>query len=330
MKKLLEIEELMVSVPSGNGDAYAVAGISFSVAEGSKVAIVGESGSGKSLTGFSVMKLLKSPVKKVSGKILLNEVDLDLISDEDFRKYRGGQIAMIYQDPMSSLNPITRIGKQIVESILIHEQLNKSDAKTRAIELLKNVGITDTERVYNSFPFEMSGGMLQRAIIAMSLSGNPRLLIADEATTALDVTTQARVLALLDSLATERNMAIILITHDLGVAAQFADEVIVMYAGKVVEQGSVARIFSNPIHPYTRGLLNSRCDQTVDTKKPIKSISGQPPNPGRLENKCAFANRCDRAIQICLEAQPLLEVSEHGRVACFRSIEFMNDSLEKP
>jgi oligopeptide/dipeptide ABC transporter ATP-binding protein len=329
MKNLLRVEDLMISVPSNNGQAFAVSGISFEIAAGSKVAIVGESGSGKSLTGLAIMRLLKSPVKKVSGKIFLQEIDSDLISEEEFRKYRGGEVAMIYQDPMSSLNPIVRIGKQIVESILIHESLSKASAKERAFELLTKVGITDTERVFNSYPFEMSGGMLQRAMIAMSLSGSPQLLIADEATTALDVTTQARVLALLDSLAIERNLTIILITHDLGVAAQFADEVIVMYAGKIMEQGSVERIFSNPIHPYTRGLLDSRCDQTIDTNKPIKSISGQPPNPGKIESKCSFASRCEHAIQICLERQPTLELSKHGRIACFRTMEFVEDGLER-
>ena len=228
---------------------------------------------------------------------------------------------MVYQDPMSALNPLMRIGKQIVESIQIHSTMNKSEAKKSAVELLEKVGIHSPEESFNSFPFEMSGGMLQRVVIAMALSGNPKVLIADEATTALDVTTQSRVLHLINGLAKERGLSVLLITHDLGVAAQFADEIVVMYAGRIVEYGEIRNTFSNPLHPYTRALLDSRCDYTMDHLQPIKTIVGQPPRPENRPSGCAFAPRCEFMKNTCEVSVPMLEVLEGSRVACFRAEE---------
>lgn len=321
MKNLLEVRNLSIEVPTRNGLIPAVDGISFSIASGRKLALVGESGSGKSLTALSLMRLIEKPVVVASGEIVLGDVEISALSDEDFRSIRGGEIAMIYQDPMSTLNPIMRIGKQIVETIRLHSDRSQKVAKLHAIELLRDVGLLEPEKSFDSYPFEMSGGMLQRVVIAMALSGTPKLLIADEATTALDVTTQARVLDLIDQLSADRDLSILLITHDLGVAAQFADEIMVMYAGKIVEKGHVGPTFSKPIHPYTRGLLESRCDYTIDFTKPIKSIVGQPPNlTWRLEG-CAFQSRCNFSIDRCLRNSPVLEIYSSGEAACFRADE---------
>ena len=238
-----------------------------------------------------------------------------------FRHLRGNDISMIYQDPMSALNPIMRIGAQIIESIQLHSDLNRSQARKAAIELLASVGIPEPDRRIDSYPFEMSGGMLQRVVIAIALSGEPKVLIADEATTALDVTTQARVLTLIDNLAAERGLSVLLITHDLGVAAQFSDELMVMYAGKLVERGSVNQIFSNPVHPYTKALLNSHCDYTTDVNKPINSIAGQPPRPDNRPTGCVFSPRCAHVQPTCSENVPQLEMAHDRLTACFRADE---------
>lgn len=228
---------------------------------------------------------------------------------------------MIYQDPMSALNPIMKVGQQIIESIQLHSPVSKAIARKTAIELLASVGIPEPESRIDSYPFEMSGGMLQRVVIAIALSGEPQVLIADEATTALDVTTQDRVLTLIDKLAAERGLSVLLITHDLGVAAQFSDEIMVMYAGKLVENGSVNQIFSNPAHPYTKALLDSRCDYTIDVNKPINSIAGQPPRPDNRPTGCVFSPRCAHVQDQCKTSVPPL-TSSHGRLtACFRADE---------
>jgi len=222
---------------------------------------------------------------------------------------------------MSALNPIMRVGQQIIESIQLHSPVSKSVARKAAIDLLASVGIPEPESRIDSYPFEMSGGMLQRVVIAIALSGEPKVLIADEATTALDVTTQDRVLTLIDKLAAERNLSVLLITHDLGVAAQFSDDIMVMYAGKLVENGSVDQIFSNPAHPYTKALLDSRCDYTIAVNKPINSIAGQPPRPDNRPSGCVFSPRCAHAEAKCLASVPPL-ISSQGRLtACFRSDE---------
>lgn len=318
MSSLIEVRNLTLTVPSPKGRVPVVHDLSFSIIQGEKLGLVGESGSGKSLTAFSLMRLIKEPVRIESGEILISGVDVLKLSEEQFRRYRGSEIAMIYQDPMSALNPIMKIGDQIIESIQLHKKISKSEARKVAVELLESVGIPEPQERVNSYPFEMSGGMLQRVVIAIALSGEPKVLIADEATTALDVTTQERVLDLLNRLAAERNLSVLLITHDLGVAAQFSDRINVMYGGRLVEQGKIKDVFTDPYHPYTRALLDSRCDYTVDVNKPIKSIAGQPPRPDNRPSGCVFAPRCDHAINQCtLEVPALREVATH-HVACIR------------
>ena len=326
MNDLLRVENLTVTVPAIDGAVAAVDDISFSIPMGTKTALVGESGSGKSLTAFSIMRLIDDPVKLESGKIWLENREISSLTDKEFRTIRGAEIAMIYQDPMSTLNPIMRVGRQIIESIQLYSNVSKKAAKIRALELLNDVGILDPEKSLNSYPFEMSGGMLQRSVIAMALSGSPKLLIADEATTALDVTTQARVLDLIDKLAVERNLSVLLITHDLGVAAQFADEVMVMYDGRIVEKGSCRQVFTRPMHPYTRALLESRCDDTVDYSQPIRSIPGQPPRPALRPDKCSFANRCSHVRENCLSSTPTLIKYGNSSAACFYSEEIISMS----
>lgn len=321
MSNLIEVRNLTLTVPSSVGRVPVVQDLSFSMKHGEKLGLVGESGSGKSLTAYSLMRLIKEPVRIESGEIFINGTDVLKLSEEEFRKYRGSEIAMIYQDPMSALNPIMKIGDQIVESIQLHKKLGKKEALKVAIELLESVGIPEPAERVNSYPFEMSGGMLQRVVIAIALSGEPKVLIADEATTALDVTTQERVLNLLNYLASERNLSVLLITHDLGVAAQFSDRINVMYGGKLVEQGDIKEVFTNPSHPYTRALLDSRCDYTVDVNKPIRSIAGQPPRPDNRPAGCVFAPRCEHAIDRCTSLVPELRVVSGRQVACIRAEE---------
>jgi oligopeptide/dipeptide ABC transporter ATP-binding protein len=275
------------------------------------------------------MRLIKEPVRIDKGEIFLGGREILGMNMKEFRHLRGNDISMIYQDPMSALNPIMRIGAQIVESIQLHSDLNRAQARKMAIELLTSVGIPEPDRRIDSYPFEMSGGMLQRVVIAIALSGNPRVLIADEATTALDVTTQARVLTLIDKLAAERGLAVLLITHDLGVAAQFSDEIMVMYAGKLVERGSVNQIFSNPVHPYTKALLNSRCDYTIDVRKPINSIAGQPPRPDNRPDGCVFSPRCVHVQPQCRVEVPPLVSSQERLTACLRADELFELGMVK-
>lgn len=318
MNNLIEVRNLTLTVPSSKGRVPVVDDLSFTIRQGEKLGLVGESGSGKSLTAFSLMRLIKEPVRIESGEILIGGVDVLKLGADQFREYRGSEIAMIYQDPMSALNPIMKIGDQIIESIQLHKKISKADAKKEAISLLASVGIPEPEERISSYPFEMSGGMLQRVVIAIALSGEPKVLIADEATTALDVTTQERVLDLLNRLALDRNLSILLITHDLGVAAQFSDRINVMYGGKLVEQGEIKDVFTNPYHPYTRALLNSRCDYTINVNEPIKSIAGQPPRPDNRPAGCVFAPRCEHAISLCTSEVPTLRELNKRNVACIR------------
>ena len=321
MTSALVVKGLSLSVPSANGRVTVIDDLSFEIPAGRRVGLVGESGSGKSLTAYSLMRLVKEPVRIEKGEIFLGGQEILGMDMKKFRHLRGNDISMIYQDPMSALNPIMRIGAQIIESIQLHSDLNHSQARKAAIELLASVGIPEPDRRIDSYPFEMSGGMLQRVVIAIALSGEPKVLIADEATTALDVTTQARVLTLIDNLAAERGLSVLLITHDLGVAAQFSDELMVMYAGKLVESGSVNQIFSNPVHPYTKALLNSHCDYTTDVNKPINSIAGQPPRPDNRPTGCVFSPRCAHVQPTCSENVPQLEMAHDRLTACFRADE---------
>jgi oligopeptide/dipeptide ABC transporter ATP-binding protein len=316
---VISVKNLSISVPVADKYFPVVDDISFNIPEGKKVGLVGESGSGKSLTALAMMRLIKDPVKIQNGSILLNNQEILSLKMKEFRKVRGSEIAMIYQDPMSALNPIMKVGDQVIESIRLRNDISRKLAKERAIELFEQVGISEPNKRIEYYPFEMSGGMLQRVMIAIALSGDPKVLIADEATTALDVTTQARVLSLIDKLADERGLAVLLITHDLGVAAQYSDEIMVMYSGKIVEKGSVEKIFNNPIHPYTAGLLNSKCDYTTDIYKPINSIEGQPPRPDNRTNGCVFSPRCDFATEFCEQDVPKLQFIRNREVSCFKA-----------
>jgi len=319
MTSALVVKGLSLSVPSANGRVTVIDDLTFDIPAGRRVGLVGESGSGKSLTAYSLMRLIKEPVRIEKGEIFLDGQEILGMDIKKFRHLRGNDISMIYQDPMSALNPIMRIGAQIIESIQLHSDLNRAQARKAAIELLASVGIPEPDRRIDSYPFEMSGGMLQRVVIAIALSGEPKVLIADEATTALDVTTQARVLTLIDKLAAERGLSVLLITHDLGVAAQFSDELMVMYAGKLVERGSVNQIFSNAVHPYTKALLNSHCDYTTDVYKPINSIAGQPPRPDNRPTGCVFSPRCAHVQPECREKVPQIEMVHDRLTACFRA-----------
>lgn len=324
MANLIEVKNLSLSVPSTIGRVPVITDLSFNIKKGERVALVGESGSGKSLTAYTVMRLIKEPVRVATGEIFIDGKEILALSENDFRPLRGKEIAMIYQDPMSALNPIMKIGKQIVESIKLHQKISKAGAKKIAIELLDSVGIPEPKKRFDSYPFEMSGGMLQRVVIAIALSGEPKVLLADEATTALDVTTQARVLNLLDKLAADRGLSILLITHDLGVAAQHSDRVLVMYGGRIVEEGITKNVFTSPFHPYTAALLDSRCDYTTDVNKPINTIFGQPPRPDDRPPGCVFEPRCSHAISQCSMQVPALETSMDRQVACIRTSELLN------
>ena len=304
---LLHVEDLKVSFNTDDGEVRAVDGVSFDVAAGEIVAIVGESGSGKSVSGMTLMGLTRSPNAMIEGVATLNGMDLLGASEDQLRKVRGNDIAMIFQDPMSSLNPVYRVGAQIVEQIRVHNpDVSKGDAMARAVELMERVGVPRAAERLRSYPHEFSGGMRQRVMIAMALSCSPKLLIADEPTTALDVTIQAQILDELRKLRSETNAGIILVTHDLAVVADVADRVVVMYSGRVVEQGTLDELFYDPQHPYTWGLLGSitRIDGDRATKLP--AIAGMPPSLLNAPEGCHFRPRCPHAFAKCTEV-PALE-----------------------
>jgi peptide/nickel transport system ATP-binding protein len=304
---LLHVEDLKVSFNTDDGEVRAVDGVSFDVAAGEVVAIVGESGSGKSVTGMTLMGLTRSPNTTVEGIATLRGMDLIGASEDELRKVRGNDIAMIFQDPMSSLNPVYRVGNQIVEQIRVHNpDVSKRDAMARAVELMERVGVPHAAERLRSYPHEFSGGMRQRVMIAMALSCSPKLLIADEPTTALDVTIQAQILDELRRLRSETDAGIILVTHDLAVVADIADRVVVMYSGRVVEQGTLDELFYDPQHPYTWGLLGSitRIDRNRSTKLP--AIAGMPPSLLNAPKGCHFRPRCPHAFTQCTQV-PALE-----------------------
>jgi peptide/nickel transport system ATP-binding protein len=302
---LLEVEDLKTYFSTGDGLVHAVDGVSFSVDKGQTLGIVGESGSGKSVTCLTIMGLNSKRNTMTSGHALFNGEDLLAASSSRLRELRGNDIAMIFQDPMTSLNPVQSIGTQLVEAVVLHQEVGKKAAKVRALELLKQVGIPRAERRIDDYPHQFSGGMRQRVMIAMALINNPDLLIADEPTTALDVTTQAQILSLIAKLQEDYNSAVIMITHDLGVVAEIADDVVVMYAAEVVEQGSVERIFSNPQHPYTWGLLGSLPRLNTDVERLVQ-IKGQPPSLLRPPPGCRFHPRCPYVMDRCLVDDPEL------------------------
>lgn len=318
---LLEVKELKTVFHTEEGVVPAVNGISFSVKSGETLAIVGESGSGKSVTSLSIMGLLSEPGEVIGGEVNFNSCDLLKLSRKELNKYRGNEISMIFQEPMTSLNPVFTIGNQVSEVLRKHKGLNKQEAKKKSIEMLERVGIPNAAKVASNFPHQLSGGMRQRVMIAMALACVPKLLIADEPTTALDVTIQAQILELIESLSKEENTGVILITHDLGVVAEMADNVVVMYAGEVVEKAPVKELFKNPSHPYTIGLLGSIPRMDVHTDK-LESIPGVVPNLLEMPSGCPFHPRCSFAIKECKSLKPdLKEKSESHLVRCIRAEE---------
>ena len=306
-EKILEVKNLSVSFNTYAGEVKALRNVSFSVAKGETLAIVGESGSGKSVTVQTIMKLIPMPPGEIkSGEILFEGEDLVKVSDEKMRHLRGGKIGMIFQDPMTSLNPTIRVGKQIMEGILIHKKVSKEEAKKQAIEMLRKVGIPKPKERFYQDPHEYSGGMRQRAVIAIALSCEPDLLICDEPTTALDVTIQAQILDLINELKKELNVAVILITHDLGVVAETADRVIVMYAGEKLEEAPVKELFKNPKHPYTWGLLKSLPRLDMKENERLEAIPGTPPDLLNPPAGDPFAARSEYAMKIDYEKKPPL------------------------
>ena len=314
---LLSVKNLSTEFPVKKGIVKAVEDVSFDVDAGEILAIVGESGSGKSVTSLSVMGLLAEPGHVAGGSMEFEGKDLVTLSEREYRELRGNDMAMIFQEPMTSLNPVYRVGKQIVEAIRTHENVSKKEARERAIDMLRKVGIPSPEKRIDDYPHQMSGGMRQRVMIAMALSCNPKLLIADEPTTALDVTIQAQILDLLRRLRDDTGMAVLLITHDLGVVSETADRVVVMYCGQVVEEAEVRTLFDHPMHPYTLGLLKSIPRLEDDDTKRLYMIKGMVPNPLEMPPGCHFSDRCDSCMDICREKIPdLVDVGGH-KVRCF-------------
>ncbi|WP_108670546.1 ABC transporter ATP-binding protein [Peribacillus acanthi] len=316
---VLDVKELKTTFISSDGDIPAVDEVSFSVNKGEILGIVGESGCGKSVTSLSIMKLIPQPPGKIAGgEILLNGENLVDASEKRMRQIRGNEVAMIFQEPMTSLNPLFTIGDQLTEAILIHKKMSKKEVFQQAVEMLKLVGLPRAEAIMKEYPHQLSGGMRQRVMIAMALSCHPKLLIADEPTTALDVTIQAQILSLMKELNEKLDTAIIMITHDLGVVAELCQRVIVMYAGKVVEEATVETLFKDPKHPYTVGLLRSVPD-IRDKKERLYSIPGNVPKPGSIQTGCRFAARCEHVHERCLSESPdLYQSGEEGHsVRCF-------------
>ncbi|MDP4176872.1 MAG: ABC transporter ATP-binding protein [Bacillota bacterium] len=318
MEKLLEVCDLKTSFFTHAGEVKAVGGVTFSLNKGEALGIVGESGSGKSVTMMSVMRLLADTGKITNGEIFFEGKDLNKISEKEMQNVRGNDIGMIFQDPMTSLNPVMKIGTQIVEPLIIHKKMSKEAAKKEAVRILSLVGIPSPEKRFNQYPHEFSGGMRQRAMIAMAISCMPKLIIADEPTTALDVTIQAQILELMKDLKEKLNTSIILITHDLGVVADVCNRINVMYGGIIVETGTTKEIFYNSKHPYTWGLLKSIPNPKSEIKERLKPIEGQPPDLLKPPSGCPFASRCDYAMKICIEKRPEnFQISDNHQAACW-------------
>ena len=304
-EKLLDVQGLQVQFATEDGIVRAVDDVSFELERGKVLGIVGESGSGKSVTAMTLLGLTRDVNTKFEGSVMYKGQDLLTLSEAELRRFRGNEIAMIFQDPMTAMNPVYRVGDQIVEAILTHEDIGKSNAKKRAVQLLRQVGIPHPEERVDDYPHQFSGGMRQRAMIAMALANNPEILIADEPTTALDVTIQAQIIELIDRLKDDFNSSVILITHDLGVVADIADDIAVMYAGRIVEYGTKRQVFYDAQHPYTWGLLGSI--PRLDREKPerLSSIAGAPPSLINLPQGCKFRPRCPHAFAKCTEHPPL-------------------------
>ncbi|WP_278252102.1 ABC transporter ATP-binding protein [Deferrivibrio essentukiensis] len=317
---LLSVKNLKTHFFSDNGVAKAVDGISFDIPKGKTLCLVGESGSGKSITSLSIMRLIDSPGKIVDGNIFLENIDLLNLSEKEMKNIRGSKISMIFQEPMTSLNPSYTVGFQIMETLKLHNKLSKKELREKAIEALNLVAIPSPEERLKEYPFKLSGGMRQRVMIAMAMACNPNLLIADEPTTALDVTIQAQVLALMNDLKEKKNTSILFITHDLGVVAEMADYVAVMYTGKIVEKSTVENIINSPKHPYTEGLLMSLPQKgKTERKSKLYSIEGNVPSLFNLPEGCTFWPRCPFAKDICKKEKPVLEkITDNHEVACFK------------
>jgi peptide/nickel transport system ATP-binding protein len=328
-RSVLEVKNLRTSFFTDNGEVAAVDDIDFHINEGEILGIVGESGCGKSVTSLSIMGLVPYPAGKiVGGQILYKGEDLTKASERRMRQIRGNDITMIFQEPMTSLNPLFTIGNQIMEAIRLHNKWSKQQVKERAIEILELVGLPRAEKLLNDYPHQLSGGMRQRVMIAMAMVCNPQLLIADEPTTALDVTIQSQILKLMKQLNNEYKTAIMLITHDLGVVAEVCQRVIVMYAGKIVEEGDIETIFKNPNHPYTIGLIKSVPDVREKVER-LYSIPGNVPKPGSIKERCRFAARCEHAFERCFSETPkLYQTGEGQKVRCFLH-EFQKESVKQ-
>ena len=322
MPHLLEIKNLMTVFDTVRGRIKAVDGVSLNLDSGRTLGIVGESGCGKTMLALSIMRLVPSSGKIINGEILFSGIDLLKIPEDEMRSRRGSEISMIFQEPMTSLNPVIRVGEQIAEAIRLHQNLPAKQAMELSVKLLDEVGISDPQKRAADYPHNLSGGMRQRVMIAMAMSCNPKLLLADEPTTALDVTIQAQILDLISSLKQKNNMAVLLITHDLGVIAQSAQKVAVMYAGKIVESSDVEKIFAEPLHPYTQGLLESipaRCVKSLKREDHLKTIPGNVPDLYSLTSGCSFYERCSRAMEVCRQKDPqLLEIGPEHFVSCWK------------
>jgi oligopeptide/dipeptide ABC transporter ATP-binding protein len=317
MTQLLEVNGLSVRFPLSGGDVLAVRDVSFTLRKGRTLGFVGESGCGKSVTAYSLLKLVPPPGRIESGSIIYRGRDIVRMDDDEIRKIRGKEIAMIFQEPMTSLNPVFTIGYQIIESITLHLCMSRREAREYAAELLNSVGIPDPARRLDSYPHELSGGMRQRAMIAMALSTSPSILIADEPTTALDVTIQAQILDLLIKLQDERKMSLLLITHDLGIVANIADEIAIMYAGEIVEYGKTADIFRKPGHPYTKGLFGA-IPRIGENRKTLRTIPGMVPSMNESPKECVFFPRCDIGIERCTRSSVELLKKRDRTVRCIR------------
>ncbi|HET9660781.1 MAG TPA: ABC transporter ATP-binding protein [Thermomicrobiales bacterium] len=328
---ILELDDLQVHFSTRSGELHAVDGVSLSIAPGETLGLVGESGSGKSVTARAIMRLVPTPPGRYAGgRILFEGKDLLTLSEREMQAMRGHQISMVFQDPMTFLNPVYTAGEQVAEAIRTHQGASRADAKAQTIELFRTVGIPNAEARFSAYPHELSGGLRQRVMISMALSSRPRLLIADEPTTALDVTIQAQILDLLRNLQQEFGMSILLITHDLGVVAEMCDKVAVMYAGRIVEEASIEPIFDNPGHPYTNGLLEAIPNASNDGA-PFRPIPGSPPDLARLPPGCRFAPRCRYRQEICISTPPpMVQIAPGHDALCHFAGEYKKNLVEVP
>ncbi len=317
---LLQVKGLHTSFPTESGEVRAVNGINFNLERGKVLGIVGESGSGKSVTAYSILRILDNPGRITQGEIRYEDEDIVKMSPGQVRQIRGAKISIIFQDPMTSLNPVYTVENQLTEGIRLHTKRNRQQAKERALEMLQLVGVNEPHKRLKQYPYQLSGGMRQRVMIAMALACEPDILIADEPTTALDVTIQAQILELMLELKDKLGMAIIMITHDLGVIAEMCDEIIVMYAGRICERGTASEIFYNPKHQYTKGLLRSIPKMTT-TKERLTPIAGSPVDLLNMPAGCAFASRCDKTMKICLSQQPEeLRINDEHYASCWLNV----------